>query len=57
VCADCHLFLKSAAALLGRQIRVHEPSLLHEFDATTAACSCNDEWKWQERQRESRDSK
>ena len=53
VCADCHLFLKSAAALFKRRIRVHEPSLLHDFDEG-GDCSCKDEWKWQERQLASR---
>ena len=49
VCADCHAFLKSASLLLNRTIRVREPGLVHTF--TAGACSCADEWRWEERAR------
>ena len=40
VCADCHSFLAHAASMLGRVIRVLEPSRQHVFNETTAGCSC-----------------
>jgi pentatricopeptide repeat protein len=42
VCADCHHFLAHAAKLLGRPIRVLEPSRQHVFDGK-GGCSCGGE--------------
>ena len=47
VCADCHLFMKCASAMLGRRISVREPKLLHVFER--GDCSCADQWRWEER--------
>ena len=41
VCADCHHFLTHAAEMLGREIRVSEPKLRHDFGAR-GGCSCGD---------------
>ena len=52
MCADCHAFFKGASRVLGRQIRVQEPKMLHVFER--GECSCADGWRWEERARAAR---
>ena len=47
MCADCHAFFKGAAAFVGRQVIVREPSLTHSFEG--GECTCGDRWRWETR--------
>ena len=38
MCTDCHAFFKGASALIGRQVIVREPKLMHIFDGGDCAC-------------------
>ena len=49
MCVDCHEFMKGASAMLERVVTVRELRVLHTFEA--GACSCGDEWRWEERLR------
>ena len=46
-CKDCHEFFKSSSQLLGREIQLCQPRLIHIF--TDGRCSCNDWWSWESR--------
>jgi hypothetical protein len=48
-CIDCHDFLKGASRLLGRDITLHEPKLVHRI--VDGECSCGDAWRWEARAR------
>ena len=47
MCADCHAFFKGASTLIGRQVIVREPSLMHIFEG--GECTCGDRWIWETR--------
>eukprot|EP00747_Dinoflagellata_sp_TGD_P122575 gnl/TRDRNA2_/TRDRNA2_173653_c10_seq4.p1 gnl/TRDRNA2_/TRDRNA2_173653_c10~~gnl/TRDRNA2_/TRDRNA2_173653_c10_seq4.p1 ORF type:complete len:296 (-),score=60.17 gnl/TRDRNA2_/TRDRNA2_173653_c10_seq4:28-786(-) len=46
-CMDCHEFFKSASLLLGRDIELRQPKLVHTFKE--GRCSCKDRWRWEAR--------
>ena len=46
-CVDCHEWLKASSAVHGRRIVLREPKMAHVFEG--GACSCGDQWRWEER--------